>query len=305
MLRGWISHCSDFGAWSGVISFATECEALDLDQVASDTLWFENFDRYTAVAGFLPICWNRINTCSNSSYGVSNYPRIYANSSYSTYANSAPNCLYLYSSAYYSSYDPQPQYAILPEMTNLAGKQITLQAKGATSTSTFKIGTMTNPADATTFTLIKEQNGLTTSYQEFTYNIPNTTTDSYVAIMIEAADEDRTTNGVYIDDILIANPPACPKPTDLVKSNVLKHSVQLGWTENGEATAWDIAYKADGETNFTIQPADANPYTLTGLDAETDYVVKVRANCEGSESVYTAEINFTTAIACATPCPFG
>ena len=289
---------------SAVASFITACDVITID---ADHSYSENFDALTVASSYtapssrvLPTCWNAINTTTYSSYQA--FPTAYYYSS-TNYANSTPNSLkfYSYYSSYSSDYDPQPQYAILPEMTNLAGKQITLQAKGATSTSTFKIGTMTNPADATTFTLIKEQNGLTTSYQEFTYNIPNTTTDSYVAIMIEAADEDRTTNGVYIDDIVIANPPACPKPTDLVKSNVLKHSVQLGWTENGEATAWDIAYKADGETNFTIQPADANPYTLTGLDAETDYVVKVRANCEGSESVYTAEINFTTAIACATP----
>ena len=290
---------SDFGAWSDVISFATECEAIDLSQSTNDTLWFENFDSYTAAAGFLPICWNRINTCSYSSYSVSNYPRIYGSS-----ANSASNCLYLYSYYYNSSstdYDPQPQYAILPEMSNLAGKQITLWAKGSSATSTFKIGVMSYPADANTFVAIADEQTLTTSYQEFIFNIPANATASYVAIMIDAANSTRSTNGVYIDDIVIAEPPACPKPTYLAYSEVEKHSVKLSWTNGDEETKWNVAYKADGDADYTLQEANSNPYILSGLNAETTYSVKVQANCGDTQSEWSNEVNFTTSIACMTP----
>lgn len=276
---------TDFGAWSDVISFPTECEAIDLNLSANDTLWFEKFDSYTAAAGFLPICWNRINTCSYSYYDASNYPRVYANGSYSTYAHSAPNCLYLYSYYYNSSsydYDPQPQYAILPEMENLAGKQITLWAKGYNTSSTFKIGVMSDPADANTFTLIKEQ-ALTTSYQEFAYIIPANATASYVAIMIDAADDARSTNGVYIDDILIAYPPACPKPTDL-EATPSSQTATLTW--NSEASGFDIAYSTDATANpdeNVVGNSSTNTYSKSNLALDTDHYFWVRANC-GTDS---------------------
>ena len=85
-------------------------------------------------------------------------------------------------------------------MENLNGKLITLNARGTDTSSTFRIGMMTDPDDVSTFTKIAEQDGLTTSYQEFEYTL---TEGSYVAIMIEAANSIRPTNGVYIDDITI------------------------------------------------------------------------------------------------------
>jgi hypothetical protein len=106
---------------------------------------------------------------------------------------------------------------------------------------------------------------------------------------------------IFVDNIRIDNPPACPKPTELAYSEVGKHSVKLSWTNGAEETAWNVAYKADGDAEYTIQSADSNPYTLSGLEAETDYVVKVQADCGDSQSDWSNEVNFTTPIACMTP----
>ena len=289
-----VANCSadDASEASEVFPFVTECE------VIAALGYSENFDSYTAAAGVLPICWNKINTTTYSYY--QGYPRVYANGSYSIYANSAPNCLYFYS-YYSSSYDPQPQYAILPEMTGLAGKQVTLMAKGYSSTSTFKIGTMSDPADASTFVAITEQ-ALTTSYQQFEYLIPANAQGNYLAIMIDAATASRTSNGVYIDDITIAEPPACPKPTDLtvVANSVTPHSVQLSWVS--DATAWIVAYKTAEEEEFTEVDATENPYTLTGLTDGKTYTAKVCAVCDGTPGEWTSNtVSFTTPIACPAP----
>jgi hypothetical protein len=278
----------DFGAWSSVLSFPTECDVIPAVGYA------ENFDSYTAGANVLPICWNYINTTTYSTYAA--YPRVYANTSYSTYANTAPNCLYFYS--YYSSYsdyDPQDQYAILPEMSDLAGKQITMQVRGYNTSSTFKIGTMSDPTDATTFTEIATQDGLTTSYQEFFYIIPAETTDAYLAIMIEAATESRTYNGIYVDDIVIAEAPSCIKPTGLAVNYEGGTSATFTWTENGTATSWDLQYSTDAEfTTYTQQQVDGTPtYELTGLELATTYYVRVNAFC-GTPSDYSNIVSFTT-----------
>lgn len=287
-----VANCSstDASEESDVYEFQTLCEAI------AALGYTENFDSYTTGNNVLPVCWNYINTTTYSSY--QGYPKVY---NYS--ANSPSNCLSF--SSYYSSwsdYDPQPQYAILPEMTGLAGKQVTLQAKGSSATSTFKIGTMSNPAG--TFTPITEQE-LTTSYQEFSYNIPTTCTDAYLAIMIDAATSSRTSNGVYIDDISIANPPTCNKPTGLAKSNVAARQVDLSWTMGNDESAWQISVNDGAAEDVTGADVSGSTvtYTLTGLDPETEYTVKVRANCGGSNGVseWSNVVSFTTTVACPAP----
>ncbi len=287
-----------YSDWSNAASFTTECAAI------AAVGYTQNFDDLTAGNNVLPLCWSYINTTTYSSY--QGYPKAYPNGYYTTYSHSAPNCLYFYS--YYSSYsdyDPQPQYAILPEMTGPAGKQVTLWAKGYNATSTFKIGTMSDPTDASTFAPITEQ-ALTTSYQEFEYLVP-TTTDAYLAIMIDAANSSRTTNGVYIDDISIAEPPTCPKPSGLTSTRTA-HTATLSWTNGAnDQTAWQVAYStsstfapaADFTPNGTTEwlvDAGTNPYTLTGLTPSTTYYAYVRANCGGGdESAWcTTKATFTT-----------
>ena len=271
------SSCGDGDEsdWSNVVTFTTLCESINAEGYS------ENFDEYEVASNYtapsarvLPDCWSAINTTSYSNYSV--FPTIYYYSS-TNYANSTPNSLKLYS--YYSSYsdyDPQPQYAILPPMNSLAGMQVTLQARGYNTSSTFKIGTMSDPSDASTFTMITEQTGLTTSYQEFEYVIPANCHDNFLAIMIDAASSSRTYNGAYIDDIVITEAPACTKPFGLAVVSASTTSATLSWTASGNETAWQICLDGD-ETNLI--DANSNPFTIEGLTAATSYTAKVRANC--------------------------
>lgn len=282
----------DESNWSNPVSFATSCVAI------TAAGYTQNFDALTAGNNVLPLCWSYINTTTYSYY--QGYPKAYADG-YSTYSHSPSNCLYFYTYNY-SSYDPQPQYAILPEMTGLAGKQVTLWAKGSNATSTFKIGTMSDPADASTFTLIAEQT-LTTSYQEFAYLVPSTT-DAYLAIMMDPSSSSSGSSvGFYIDDISIAEPPSCLKPTDVTCSATTTTTATLSWTETGTATAWQICLDGD-EAN----PIDAatNPFTLTGLTSATTYTVKVRANCgaNGYSDWSSSTVNVTTKCEALTAFPW-
>ncbi|MBQ1585281.1 MAG: fibronectin type III domain-containing protein, partial [Muribaculaceae bacterium] len=161
-------------------------------------------------------------------------------------------------------------------MNSLAGMQVTLQARGYNTSSTFKIGTMSDPSDASTFTMITEQTGLTTSYQEFEYVIPVNCRDNFLAIMIDAASSSRTYNGAYIDDIVITEAPACTKPLGLEVVSTTTTSATLNWTASGNETAWQICLDGD-ETNLI--DANSNPFTIEGLTAATSYTAKVRANC--------------------------
>ena len=280
---------TDYSDPATVPSFKTLCNA------SSTYPYEEDFDDLTVASSYtaptsriLPDCWGAINTTTYSSYQP--FPTAYYYSS-TNYANSTPNCLkfYSYYSSWSSDYDPQDQYAILPPMENLAGKQITLQARGYDANSTFKIGLMTDPSDVSTFSVIATQ-ALTTSYQEFTYNIPSNTTAQHVAIMIEAATSSRTTNGVYIDDIVIDNPPSCSKPTDVTVSNITANGARISWSSINDATATYTI--TDGNAiNVTTNPG-VSYYDFTTLTANTAYgPFTLTANCGESDHSEAAAVS--------------
>ena len=89
---------------------------------------------------------------------------------------------------------------------------------------------------------------------------------------------------------------SCDRPTNLTVSNILVNQATFSWTENGEATEWQICVNGD-DTNLII--ADSNPFSLTGLDSETTYSVRVRAFCDDTDqSAWSNTLNFTTAEVC-------
>ena len=281
-------------------SFRTACEAI------TSFPWSENFDGYTLASSYsvssrtLPVCWNYINECSYNDYKY--YPTVYYYS-YTDYSHSTPNSLRMYSNySSWTDYDPQPQYAILPAMENLNTKRIVLWARGYNASSTFKVGLMTDPSDASTFVQVGEEHALTTSYQKFTIDL--TGTGNYIAIMIDAANSGRTNNGMYIDDITVMEQPSCFEPTGLSVSNVLARQATLNWTAGADETAWqykindgewaDIENASSGRTSYSC--------VISGLVAETTYSIQIRSNC-GTDgySDPTAAVLFTTTVACPVP----
>ena len=84
-----------------------------------------------------------------------------------------------------------------------------------------------------------------------------------------------------------------PTPSALAVSDVTWGTAVLSWTENGEATAWEVCLNGD-ETNLIS--ADSNPFTVEGLTPETEYTAKVRAVNGEKRSHWTDEVSFTTEI---------
>lgn len=272
----------------------------------------ENFDDYTVPSAYnpstrtLPDCWNAINTTTYELYLV--YPSIY---NYNNNAHSGSNCLTIYSSySTINNHDPQPQYAILPLMDDLGGVQVTLWAKGDSNNtgvpSSFKIGTMSDPADASTFTMIAEQ-PLTTSYLRYVYNIPANTTDKYIAFMIDAANSSRDINGVYIDDIVI---PTCSEPTGLHVAELTAHSVRIEWDAEEGAMFQPLmpggqpSYPFDPNnppTNWNVEERPENYAIWNTLSPETTYGVWLRKYCSESDQSEPIYIMFTTPEACPAP----
>ena len=89
----------------------------------------------------------------------------------------------------------------------------------------------------------------------------------------------------------------CRKPTDLQVVEITANSVTLSWTENGEATAWVVAYTS----GVRPQTVNATETTVTiALSPDTYYTAKVRPVCDVDDK-WSDEISFTTPATCPLP----
>ena len=94
----------------------------------------------------------------------------------------------------------------------------------------------------------------------------------------------------------------CPDPTNLqvVENSLKSERVTLSW-DSDYAEEWTVAFKAEGDADFSEQTASENPFTLQDLTEETTYTVKVRSNCGSADGLsigWSNEVTFTTTEAC-------
>ena len=269
----------DISEFSNVYTAGTDCAPIS-------TLPFaDNFDSHPGTTGTaaananLPYCWNKINT--GTSY--TGLPNIYTGS---TYAASGNNSLrfYMYTSTAYDD-----QMVVLPEIDPTIYPANTLQVSfearnNSSYTFTLVVGVMTDPTNKTTFVPIDTIE--TTSNTYATYDIPlnqYTGTGSHIALM--APKPASSYNAGYVDNLVVDVIPTCPRPKNLVASNATQTSMDLTWTEMGNATEWEIEYGPMGFTQGTgtVVSVTNNPYTLNGLTHSTGYDFYVRANCGGGD----------------------
>ncbi len=112
----------------------------------------------------------------------------------------------------------------------------------------------------------------------------NIFTNGYVYVIYAEAGNSSI---FYVDNVIIRNATTCPRPSNLKVSNATSNSATFAWTENGTATAWVLELTPKGGTVLTV-PATTNPFTYSSLEANTQYTVRVKANCGTEESEYCA-----------------
>ena len=119
----------------------------------------------------------------------------------------------------------------------------------------------------------------------------------YVAFRhYDCSDEDL----IVLDDITITavggtpQPDTCLAPSNLTVTGMTQNSVVLNWTENGDATSWTVNYKEDNASNWSTTTVSSKPYTLTGLQPGTNYLVYVVANCADGQSDPSTTVTFAT-----------
>ena len=129
------------------------------------------------------------------------------------------------------------------------------------------------------------------------YTLSNLTAATAYNVRVQADCGDATSNWAECT-FTTANGAgtSCDAPTNLTATGMTVNSVVLNWNQaDASVNSWTINYKKSSDNNWTSVTANAHPYTLTGLEYNTVYDVKVAANCDGATSNYTSVVNFRTA----------
>lgn len=169
-------------------------------------------------------------------------------------------------------------------------------------------------ADDTVRVVISTDNGLTwnrlNSLQVFSTNTPisNGNGDHYVVslagytgmVKFGFYGESTLTNAdnyLFIDNIQVRIPPACPQPTALSATKVSTNTATIKWVRAAATNTLEVEYGITGFTPGTgtvLAVPTGDSLVLTGLMGSTPYQVYVKALCTGSSSVQAGPLSFQT-----------
>lgn len=268
------------------VDFLTECDTY------ADIPFFEDFEGYGSGSGVMPYCWNRI--------GNNNCPNILM--------ASGENYLgrYYLAFKYGSSSNYPDQYAILPQMQNLDDLRVKFyaQIENPDRPVVVYVGVMTDPADASTFTLVGEVTVSDYNYRKFKVSLDSYTGgDGYIALKV-APTENGLYSNLYVDNVTVEPIPSCEEPEIEGAFDITNHTATLSWTDDG-ASAWQVYVSTENVLPAEpegLQTVTTNPSTINGLEAEKPYYAWVRSLCgDGTYSPWSDVYTFTTEVACPIP----
>lgn len=101
---------------------------------------------------------------------------------------------------------------------------------------------------------------------------------------------------MFFDNVSVHKATTCFVPTDLAAGNLTNNSARITWTAGASETAWRLQYRADGGSWSAEQEVNTNArHDLSGLSANTEYFVRVKAYCGAEDlSEWSDVLSFTT-----------
>lgn len=272
------TYCSaqDQSDWSDAYSFTTDCATITIDANHS-------FSEDFSAGNSLPNCWtiNNENKTGGSGWTIS------SNMGYSGYYGDT--------------------YLIMPPMQLSVASQLVFDNyfnyvsdyNGTTAKSSIVISTTSTAAADFTNTLYTfEKSELPLSSSTALPKEISLAAYTGQTVYIAFKYEGNNAHAWYVDNVVVEEAPACPKPTALTASNPTWQGATLAWTAGSDETEWKVIYGAAGfdpaSEGTTIDNVTTNPYTLTGLTQETTYDVYVKAVKGSDVSPVSDKATFTT-----------
>ena len=124
-----------------------------------------------------------------------------------------------------------------------------------------------------TFTVVNSTNSGTT----FSATITNLTPNTSYTFRAFATTANATSYGQE-ETFSTAAGPTCDAPTGLDTVTVSEHFITIHWTDNADASQWNVQYRI-ANADWVTETAYATSHTIAGLEMNTTYQIHVRANC--------------------------
>lgn len=98
-------------------------------------------------------------------------------------------------------------------------------------------------------------------------------------------------------DVTCAPPPTCIDPSDLTVASITTTSADISWTSDDSSFNVEVVDVTAGgtATGTATYTGVTSPYSLSGLDSNTEYEVYVQTDCgSGDTSAWAGPVSFTT-----------
>lgn len=259
--------------WVGPVNFRTLCETV--------TDFTQNFDSVTTPA--MPDCWSKV-SATGSSYTQTGSP------------NSGPNTLYLYSSSGTSL-----AVVSMTPVSNLGSgtHRLRFNMRGNFSTGgVVEFGYLTDPTDATSFTLISSVAAASTTYQQYAITPVAGTYSNYPAFRHTGV----PANSVLIDDVVWEQIPLLPvcstisSPADAAVDVAI--TANISWNANIDAIGYRLKIgTTSGGSEVLVETDLGNVLTYNppvDFNYSTVYYVTLTPYSANGSATGCLETTFTT-----------
>lgn len=292
-----ICNVGDTSIWKGPNSFTTEC-------IAVTAPYFENFEN----SGLIPMCWSSTSTTGevwNFNHPGGNFHG--ASNDHTT------------GSGYFAWADDSEN----PASTDITLLSPHVDISGLTAPALYFWRFSDNEGSGVNATLYVDVwdgsvwhnqfatlSGNTNSWHQEIVDLSSLiiTGPIQIRFLVDEANSSYF-DDICVDDIEIINFITCPQPTLLNLISYTDSSVEIGWTESGSATLWNIQYGPAGFTlgsGSLINDVTDNPHTVNGLVSLTPYDFYVQAKCSSSDSSsWLGPLTIMTSSLNPTPCESG
>ncbi len=282
--------------WSDNVSFTTLCGTISVNASTSWNMDFEGLSEH-----IVPDCWDNSASTTSSSWGAGYIWGTYSRGGNTMLAmsnSSLDGGTALMNTPAIAIPNDGRGYELTFDHSNMASAGNNLIVKISANSGAFEnkgtyypSGNVSSYPGAFTKATISlaEYSGKTIKIQFFATPTSGTSSEG---------------GAMFVDNVSVHKEPTCFTPTALTFSNLTSASAQVSWTNGGEESAWRLQYRTTEGSWSAELAVSSKPYTLTGLSANTEYLVRVKSYCAADDQSEWSEVGSFTTLCAAASMPF-